>query len=162
MHKLGNFRAYAIFMTIMAISVIAHSFVDSTNYLWLNTAVIIVQHCNSMLGSYATGNFIYLNLPKEDQTCFISFHSLVGCVANLISMSIGTAVAAAIGDGSWVILGHHFTSIPTLLFFRDLRFWSLVYLHWQFAKPRSRKTEICNKEFLWNSTYQLLMKNARC
>lgn len=118
MHKLGNFRAYAIFMTIMAISVIAHSFVDSTNYLWLNTAVIIVQHCNSMLGSYATGNFIYLNLPKEDQTCFISFHSLVGCVANLISMSIGTAVAAVMGDGSWVILGHQFTSIPTLLFFQ--------------------------------------------
>lgn len=141
MHKLGNFRAFTIFMCIMGVSVIAHSFVDSTNYLWLNTAVITVQHCNSMLGTYATGNFIYLNLPKEDQTCFISFHSIMGCVANLISMSIGTAVAAAMGDSSWVLFGHHFTSIPTLLFFQGFAIIGVGLFAWairKYAEPEGR------------------------
>ncbi len=116
MRKLGNLKTMTIFCFLLGLTCIGHSLVDQDNYLWVNTIVRLVQLSISVLGTYATGNLIYLNLPKEDQTCFLSFHSIVGSLASFISMSIGTWVVALMGDSSWTLFNHRFTGVPTLLF----------------------------------------------
>ena len=116
MRKLGNFKALSVYCGMVGVSVIAHSFVNENNYLWLNTAVRLFQQLIAVLGTYTVGNLIYLNLPKEDQTSFISFHSITSSLAAFVSMSFGTWIVAIMGDKTWTLLGHQFTGVPTLMF----------------------------------------------
>lgn len=116
MRGLGNFKALSVYCGMLGVSVIAHAFVNESNYLWLNTTVRLAQQFMAVLGTYTVGNLIYLNLPKEDQTSFLSFHSIISSLASFISMSIGTWVVAAMGDNNWVFLGHSFSSVPALMF----------------------------------------------
>ena len=118
MRRLGNLKTLTIYCFALGVTCIGHSLVDQNNYLWMNTIVRLVQLSISVLGTYATGNLIYLNMPQEDQTCFISFHSIIGSIASFVSMSIGTWVVALMGDSSWTLLNHRFTSVPTLLLFQ--------------------------------------------
>lgn len=120
MRKMGNFKALSFYCGMLGVSVVAHSFVNEYNYLWLNTAVRLFQQSIAVLGTYTVGNLIYINLPKEDQTSFISFHGISSSLAAFISMSIGTWVVAAMGENTWTLLGHKFTGVPTLLFAQGL------------------------------------------
>lgn len=116
MRKIGNFKALALSCTVLSASYFAYAFVTHENYLWLLTAVRLVQHGIGMLQHYSVNNLIYINLPKEDQTCFTSFYTIIANLAAFLSMTIGTWVVASMGSRSWNFLGHRMESVPVLLF----------------------------------------------
>ena len=116
MRKIGNFRALAVSCAVLSVSYFAYAFVTHENYLWLLTAVRLVQHGIGMLQHYSVNNLIYINLPKEDQTCFTSFYTIIANLGAFLSMTIGTWVVASMGERTWNFLGHRMGSVPVLLF----------------------------------------------
>lgn len=115
MQKLGNLRSLAITCVVLAVSYFGYAFVDHENFLWLLLIVRLVQHGIGMLQNYSVNNLIYLNLPKEDQTCFTSFYTIVANLGAFISMSIGTWVVANMEGMTKSIFGYRMSSVPLLL-----------------------------------------------
>lgn len=115
MQKLGNFKALALTCELLAVSYFAYAFVNHGNFLWLMTAVRLFQHSMGMLQNYSVNNLIYINLPKEDQTCFTSFYTIVGNLGTFLGMSVGTWVIAVMGTDTLNIFGLHFSGVPAML-----------------------------------------------
>ncbi len=115
LRRYGNVKSLAMTCTALGLSYFAYCFVDHSNYLWLLAAVRIFQHGIGMIQHYSVSNLIYLNLPKEDQTAYTSFNTIVAHLGPFASMTFGTWVVAVMGTDSWNFLGHTMTSVPTLL-----------------------------------------------
>ena len=115
MQKLGNFKALALAGGLLSASYFAYAFVNRDNYLWLLAAVRLFQHCIGMLQHYTVNNLIYINLPKEDQTCYTSFYTIIANLSVFLSMSLGTWVVAAMDWRTLKIFGYRLTSVPVLL-----------------------------------------------
>ncbi len=111
----GTFRAMAFALAVHVPTYFAYAFVNSGNYLWLMTLVRLIQHGMGMALSFSVNNLIYVNLPKADQTNYISFYTIVGNAAVFLGMMTGTAVVAAMGAGTVDILGYAMSSVPLLL-----------------------------------------------
>jgi hypothetical protein len=79
------------------------------------TAVRLVQHGIGMLQNYSVNNLIYINLPKEDQTCFTSFYTIVANLSVFLSMSLGTWVVARMELRTVPLFGMELGSVPMLL-----------------------------------------------
>lgn len=115
MQKLGNFRSLAITCGVLSVTYFAYAFVNHSNYLWLLLIVRLVQHGIGMLQNYSVNNLLYINMPKEDQTCFTSFYTIVANLGAFISMSIGTWVVANMEGMTKSVFGYRMTSVPLLL-----------------------------------------------
>lgn len=123
LQRYGNLKSLAMSCTVLAVSFLGYCFVDHSNYLWLLTIVRLVQHGIGMIQHFSVSNLIYLNLPKEDQTAFTSFHTIIANLSVFASMSLGTWVVAAMGSDSWTFLGHTMTAVPTLLLAQAVICW---------------------------------------
>lgn len=142
MQRFGNFKSLALSCFLLAVSYFAYAFVDRSNYLWLLAGVRLFQHGMGMIQHYSVSNLIYINLPKEDQTAFTSFHTVIANLGAFASMSLGTWVVAAMGSGSWTFLGHQMTSVPTLLLAQCVALAltaAVVLLLQKQAEPEGRK-----------------------
>lgn len=115
MQRMGNFKALALACALLSASYMAYAFVNRDNFLWLLAAVRLFQHCIGMLQHYTVNNLIYINLPKEDQTCYTSFYTIVANLSVFLSMSLGTWVVAAMDWRTVKLFGCRLTSVPTLL-----------------------------------------------
>ena len=115
MQRKGTFFSLALSMLLLAPTYIAYAFVANNNFIWLMTIVRLAQHGVGMLQSYSASNVIYLALPEKDQTCYISFNTIVAHLAVLLSMISGTGVVAALGDSTVHILGIAMDSVQLLL-----------------------------------------------
>ena len=142
LQRYGNLKSLAMSCTVLSISYLGYCFVDHSNYLWLLAIVRLVQHGIGMIQHFSVSNLIYLNLPKEDQTAYISFHTIIANLGAFASMSLGTWVVAVMGSGSWNFLGHSMTSVPTLLLKQSLGNWlvsGVVLLMRKAAEPEGRR-----------------------
>ena len=106
MQKKGTFRSLAVACFVLAVSYGAYAFVNSGNFLWLMTTVLLVQHGIGMLQTFSVNNMLYISLPKKDQTNYTSCYTFAGNAAVFLGMSTGTAIVAAMGDAHLVLLGH--------------------------------------------------------
>lgn len=113
--KRGTFRSFGIVMLLLGPSYVLFGFVNSSNYWWLLTAIRLFHHFISLMMILPLNNFVYVNTPDKDRTNYMSFHSIVGNACAFVSMSIGTAVIAAMGDYKWQFFGSRIGHVPTLL-----------------------------------------------
>ena len=95
-------------------TMLPYAFVTGTNYLWLMTAVRLVQHAIGVGMNMAYANLPFVNLPEEDRTNYISFHGITTNLATLLGILFGTAFIAALGDDGTAAAGIRLTS-PQLL-----------------------------------------------
>ena len=123
LQRYGNLKSLAMSCTVLSITYFGYCFVDHSNFLWLMLAVRLAQHGIGMIQHFSVSNLIYLNLPKEDQTAFTSFYTIIANLGAFASMSLGTWVVAAMGQNSWSFLGHTMTSVPTLLLAQAVILW---------------------------------------
>ncbi len=116
----GTFRALAFTLAIHVPTYIAYAFVDAGNYLWLMTLVRLVQHMMGLGLVFSVNNLVYVNLPKTDQTNYLSFYTITGNAAVFLGMMTGTAVVAAMGEKTFAVLGHSLSGVPLLLLLQAL------------------------------------------
>ncbi len=115
MQRKGTFLALTAGCLLFAPTYFAYAFVTAENYTWLMTIIMLIQHCVSVLLTFSAGNLIYINLPKTDQTNYISFNTVLTNVSVLASVGTGTWVVAAMGGSVWHLLGHPMGGVPTLM-----------------------------------------------
>ena len=125
-HKLGTFPSLALTLLLLAPTYLVFAFVNNSNFLWLMTIVRLGQHGVSMLQTYSSGNVIYISLPEKDQTNYTSFNTIITNLSIFLSLSIGTAVVAIMGDTKVNIFGARLGAVPLLLFFTGVLMLILV------------------------------------
>jgi len=103
--KMGWIKSYVIFYMMMAPTNIAYAFVNSENYLILMTILRLFQHFCGAVYNIAFQNVIYLHAPREEQTNYVSFYTLVVNLGGFLGVSLGTAFVAAYPDFSMVFCG---------------------------------------------------------
>ena len=76
------------------------------------TIARVIEHAIWMGAVVSVNNLIYVNLPKEDQTCYLSFYTLLGNFISFAGRMLGTAVVAFIGSERIAIAGFQFGAVP--------------------------------------------------
>lgn len=114
MRRRGTLRTLALAQALMAPSYFLHALMTQSNYLWVMTAVKLIQNCVSLGTSISVSSLIYIALPEEDQTSYLSFYQVLSNMAVLLGMSAGTWVVAAMGDQRIVIAGLSLSGVPVL------------------------------------------------
>lgn len=112
--KRGNLGTLALAQMMMVPSYILHALMMPENYQMVMTAVKLIQNTVNLGISISVGSLIYIALPEEDQTCYLSFYQILGNLSSLLSMSAGTWVVAAMEDMAITLFGWRFTSVPVL------------------------------------------------
>lgn len=127
----GNLSTLALMEGIQAMALLAHAFMTESNYLWVMTIVKLIQNCIYLGVNISVSSLIYIALPEEDRTSYLSFYQILSNVTLLLSLSIGTWVVAAMGDRVVTILGYSFASVPLLFLIQTIGFLILpVYVRW--------------------------------
>ena len=114
LRKIGWWKLFALTTIVQVPITLMYSCVTSTNYLWLMTTVRLLQHATGIGQSLAVGNLIYINLPRTDQTNYLSFNSLVGSVAGFLGGFVGTSFVAAFPNMELNLLGMSFCNVQVL------------------------------------------------
>lgn len=126
MARRGTFITLALATGLSTPALFIHSLMTHENYLIVMLLVKLIQDSLSLGSSISNSNLIYLALPEEDQTCYLSFYQILASAASLLGMSIGTWVVAAMGDSSLTLFGFSFTSVPVLLLAQTVLYLMLV------------------------------------
>ena len=113
--KHGWFETFALFTLGSLPTWLMYSCVTAGNYLWLLATVRLTQHFFGTFYNLANANLIYTNLPPEDQTNYLSFHTIAVNVATFLGMMAGTGFVAWCGDRTVTLFGLTFTSVQMLL-----------------------------------------------
>lgn len=111
------FRAFAFAMLMQSVTYYMYVFVTADT-VWLYVVVRLLQHIFGVVMNSIVASLPYVNLPEEDRTNYMSFHTIVSNMAVFLSMMLGTMFTSYMehGSGTWNILGIAFTSTQILLF----------------------------------------------
>lgn len=149
--KRGTLGTLALAQMLMVPSYFLHALMTESNYLWVMTAVKLIQNSVSLGTSISVSSLIYIALPEENQTCYLSFYQILGNLSNLLGLSVGTWVVAAMGDTAITILGFRFTSVPVLFLVQAVLFAGLsFYVRWVGKKVEPNGYELRKHHFHLN------------
>ncbi|MBE6665435.1 MAG: MFS transporter [Ruminococcaceae bacterium] len=109
------FRAFAVVLILHAATYYAYSFVTADT-VWLYVTVRFAQHILGVATGTIMSSLPYINLPDEDRTNYLSFHTIVANLAAFFSMMIGTVFTKIMGEHILRIFGYPFSSTQILLF----------------------------------------------
>ena len=118
--KHGTFQSLAVSCIFFMPTFLIWAFVNPDNYLWLYTIGKIVMFCVYVLFQLSSANLIYVNLPKEDQICYISFYTILVNLSLFTSIMGGTYLLTYMGDTAWNLFGHAITGVPIILLIKGL------------------------------------------
>lgn len=126
--RLGTFRALALVELLMVPSYAIHAFMTPANYFWVMAGVKLIQNTVNLGVVITVSNLIYLALPDENKTSYLSFYQLLSHLCALTGMGIGTWVVSAMGGGTLDLAGFSFGSVPVLFLSQSVLFILLVPL----------------------------------
>lgn len=115
LYRVGWFKTFAIGELLHVGTTLLYSCISPINYLWVLPTVRIAQHIFGVGRNLAASNLIYVNMPLEDRTNYMSFYTVVINLANFFGMMSGTSFVAAFPDLDINLFGLHFYNVQVLL-----------------------------------------------
>jgi len=115
LRKQGWLKTIAIGAILHLPTNLLYSCVTSANYIWLMPLVRLTQHFFGVGFNVAYANILYINLPEEDQTNYISFYTLITNIAGFLGSMAATTFIARFPDLVVTIFGLRFTNVQMLL-----------------------------------------------
>ena len=109
------FRAFGLVLFLQAATYFAYSFVTADT-IWLYVVVRFAQHIMGVVVNTIMASLPYVNLPDEDRTNYLAFHTILANLSAFLSMMLGTAFTGLMGDYTLNIFGLGFSSTQILLF----------------------------------------------
>ena len=116
----GWFTTFAIGGILLCPTDLMYSCVTAANYVWLLPTLRLIQHFIGVGCNVAYANMAFINLPEEDQTNYIAFHTLVVNIGGFLGMMLGTGFVAAYPDIVVTVLGLEFTNVQMLFWLQAL------------------------------------------
>ena len=121
--RLGWCRAFALYTFLQFPTTIAYACVNASNVWVLMPIVRLVQHWLGATANVAALNLPFLNAPRENQSNFISFSTIVASLGSFLGVSLGTAFIQRNPDLDLAVLGMHFCNVQVLVLF-----WALAQI----------------------------------
>lgn len=118
--RIGWLRSFAYGALLYAIPSGIYSLVTSSNYLWLLTAVRLMQHLFGVLMNTAYANMPYINMPDSDRVDYLAFYTLSVNAAAFLGMVSGTWFVGAFPDIQLTIGAFTFGNIQMLMWVETL------------------------------------------
>ncbi len=109
------FRSLSFVLILLAATNFAYSFVTA-NTVWLYIVVRFAQHILGVVVNTIIASLPYVNLPDEDRTNYLSFHTIIVNLAAFSSMMLGTAFTGLMGESIVSLFAYPFSSTQLLLF----------------------------------------------
>ena len=116
----GWFTTFAIGGILLCPTSLMYSCVTASNFIWLLPTLRLIQHFIGVGCNVAYANMAFINLPEEDQTNYIAFHTLVVNIASFLGMMLGTSFVAAFPDILVTLFGLKFTNVQLLFWLEAL------------------------------------------
>ena len=115
LNKKGWVKVFSWSNLLDAPALILYAFVTPGNYLIVMSIVRLWQHYVGVGRNTAYSNFVYMNLPAEDQTNYMTFNALGTTVFTFLGMSAGTWFVSLMGESALTLFGFELTAVPLLL-----------------------------------------------
>lgn len=109
------FRAFGFVLILQALTYFAYGFVTADT-IWLYVVVRFSQHVMGVVVNTIVASLPYINLPDEDRTNYLSFHTIAVNLAAFLSLMIGTSMTAIMGETRITVLGLPFSCTQIMLF----------------------------------------------
>lgn len=108
------FRSLALGLLIESFSYLVYSFLTEDR-LWIYIFVRFTQHLSGSLSNLCINSLPYVNLPEEDRTCYLSFHTILTNVAVFFSLMLATIFTGIMGDRVVTLFHTPYTSTQFLM-----------------------------------------------
>ena len=96
-------------------TMVLYAFITPGNYFWLMLTVRLAQHVLGVGLNLAYANLPFLNLPKEDQSNYLVFYTLVTNLCAFVG-SVFSTWFISLMEGVTLNLGFHvFEHVPLLI-----------------------------------------------
>ena len=112
---LGWLRTLSFTLLGLAPTYMMYALIRPGNYLWLYPLMRLIQHFVGVGHDTCVGNLLYLNIPSEGRTNYVSFNTLATNLAALLAMMTGTWIVSRMGDAELALGPLSFSSVPLLL-----------------------------------------------
>ena len=106
------FDAYAIALILNGATYIIYSCVTNSA---LFVVVRMLQHITGVGVNISFANMVYVNLPENDRSYYVSFNLLVTNLGSFLGLMFGTAFNAILGDNTLTIAGTELVNVQILL-----------------------------------------------
>lgn len=120
LYRVGWFRTFAIGELLHVGTTLLYSFIGGNNYFWVLPTVRIAQHIFGVGRNLAASNLLYVNMPLEDRTNYMSFYTVTVNLASFLGMMTGTSFVGAFPSLDINIAGFHFCNVQVLLWIQML------------------------------------------
>lgn len=120
LRRWGWLRTFAYAALLHTPTNLLYSCATAANFRWVIPVVRLTQHLFGVGMNVAYSNMVYLNLPREDQTNYISFHTLVLNGATFLGIMAGTWFVGAFPSLRVQLCGLTFTTHQMLLWVNAL------------------------------------------
>ena len=120
LRRWGWLRTFAYAALLHTPTNLLYSCATAANFRWVIPTVRLTQHLFGVGMNVAYANMVYLNLPAEDQTNYISFHTLVLNGATFLGIMAGTWFVSAFPELRLQIGGLTFVNHQMLLWVNAL------------------------------------------
>ena len=112
---MGWLRTLSFTLLGLAPTYMMYALIRPGNYLWLYPLMRLIQHFVGVGHDTCVGNLLYLNIPSEGRTNYVSFNTLATNLAALLAMMTGTWIVSRMGDAELALGPLSFSSVPLLL-----------------------------------------------
>lgn len=111
----GWFKTFAFSAMAHVPTTLLYSCVTSYTYLWALPLLRLIQHFLGVGMNTAYSNMAFINLPRTDQTNYISFHTMIANIAAFLGILAGTTFISVFPNLSIQIGGMDFINVQILL-----------------------------------------------
>ena len=113
--RLGWYRAFALYSFLQFPTTIAYACVNAANVWVLLPIVRLTQHWLGATANVASQNIPFLNAPRENQSNYISFNTIVTNLGSFLGVSLGTAFIKYYPSLDLNVFGFHFCNVQVLM-----------------------------------------------
>ncbi len=115
LYRIGWFRTFALGEILHVGTTMLYSCISTTNYIWVLPTVRIAQHIFGVGRNLAASNLLYVNMPPEDRTNYMSFYTVTVNAAAFLGMMSGTSFVKAFPNLDIHLFGLHFYNVQALM-----------------------------------------------
>ncbi|MDD3971686.1 MAG: MFS transporter [Clostridia bacterium] len=109
------FKTFAFVMFLQGPTYLMYAFVTPENYTWLWFGIRLLQHVLGVAANTVLASMLYVNLPKQDQTNYISFYNIFVHMSIFLSMMLGTFFLSGMEGNVLNIFNFEMAGVPILL-----------------------------------------------
>ena len=119
-HSRGWFSTFSITAMLHFPTMLLYCFITPGNYVWLMLAVRLTQHVIGVGINLAYANLPFINLPKEDQSNYLVFYTLLVNFSGFVGLTVSTWFISLTEGCAFSLFGLSLDNVPILILMQGI------------------------------------------